>query len=525
MKKKDLFLKITSAVCLASLISGLLAGCGATVKEEPEEETETTAVTEPVYFTDTPGSLQKRETVYVNLDTNGSVKSTVVSDWLHTDKGSVKVSDKSDLKDIVNIKSAVEPVRENGGLTWHMDSTDLYYRGTSDKELPVDITIDYYLDGKKLDAKEIAGKKGESEIRINVKNKAASKAKIGGKEVTIYTPFIVAGGMILPEDTFTAITAVNGTAIGDGSKEIVAFVGVPVMSETLALDKTGLDKLNINLADSFAVKAKTESFELGNMYFAVLPLSSVVSELGIPETLEDVREIISKLSDVSEALSSIDVSKLIEILSGSGDKVKELTDLVSQAVELYESNKVLLELLPKYLTEENVTALSKLLEDMDSSNLKEVAELLNRPVMKSFVKNLPGITGSLTELMPVVEAFEEDMKDPEVQKAVDNLPQTLLTLGELQSALNENKELIDTLMGLLTEENLEKINSLLENTDPEKTNEALESYGVLAENADEITARLSAALSEENEYDIFTQAPDNAETSVIFIYQTPGISK
>ena len=42
-------------------------------------------------------------------------------------------------------------------LTWNAGGKDISYQGTSDKELPVDISISYRLDGKKVTAEELAG--------------------------------------------------------------------------------------------------------------------------------------------------------------------------------------------------------------------------------------------------------------------------------------------------------------------------------------------------------------------------------
>lgn len=526
MKKNKTMLRAMSLALSAAMILAAFSGCGANelIKTETEPVAETETKAEPVYFTELPGSVEKSETVYVNLDSAGKPKSTVVSDWLHTDKGGVKVFDKSDLENIVNVKSEIEPVAEKGGLTWHMDSTDLYYRGSSGKKLPVSFELKYYLDGKEISADKLAGKKGDVEIKIKAVNNVSRKVKIDGKDVKIYTPFIVLGGMIMQESDFSGITAENGKVVGDGSKEIVAFIGAPGMEETLGLKDLKVSGIELKLADTFSVKARTDSFSLGNIYFAVLPLSSIASELGVPETLDELRSTLSRLGEIEKALSGIDVDRLLELLTGSGDKLKELTSLVSKAVNLYESNKVLLEILPKYLTEENVQALSKLIDDIDSSNLKEVYELLNRPVMKTFIKNLPGLAKSLMDVMPMIEQFEKDMENPALKQAMDALPETLVALGELQASLNENKELIDELTSLLSEENIGKINKLLDTADTRKTSELLSDYGELAENTKGLMGRAAAMLDKKSSYDIFSDAAEGTKTGVTFIYQTPAIA-
>ena len=46
--------------------------------------------------------VSKAETVYINIDNSGAVENISVTDWLHTDKGEVCVSDTSDLENIEN---------------------------------------------------------------------------------------------------------------------------------------------------------------------------------------------------------------------------------------------------------------------------------------------------------------------------------------------------------------------------------------------------------------------------------------
>ncbi len=521
--------KLFSAVSmlLAVTVAALSLTACQNKTEAPVEETSTAEIeTAPMtYYTDAPGHVKKSETVYVNLDEAGNTKSTIVSDWLHTDKACVKVTDKSDLQNIVNVKSAVDPITEKDALIWHMDSTDLYYRGTGTKKLPVSIGVRYYLDGKEISPADIAGKSGKVEIRIDAKNNVSRKVKIAGREQDIYSPFLLVGGMILPEDSFSGITVENGKAIGDGSKEIVVFVGAPGMNETLRLDSLNLGSLDLHFSDSFSVKADTKSFELGNMYFAALPLATLIADLELPETVGDLKHTLDKLSDLQEALSAINPAKLIESLVGSGDKIKEFTAMLSDAVKLYQNNKALLAILPKYLTEENIAALTKLLGDLDNTDLTEVKKLLSNPVLLRFFKGLPELAKDMNAVMPIVEQFRTDMEDPAVKAALETLPETLSQLSSLQSKINENRELIETLNSLLSEDNINKISRLLDSVDEATFADALSDYGVLAENSDALMASLSAMLDPASSYTIYSQAAQGTEASVMFVYQTPSIAK
>lgn len=51
-----------------------------------------------------------------------------------------------------------------------MPTTDLYYRGTSNKTLPVSISIKYYLNDEEIAASDLAGKSGKVKIEIQMTN-------------------------------------------------------------------------------------------------------------------------------------------------------------------------------------------------------------------------------------------------------------------------------------------------------------------------------------------------------------------
>ncbi|WP_406565847.1 hypothetical protein, partial [Eubacterium callanderi] len=61
----------------------------------------------------------------------------------------------SELDGIKNIKGE-ETFSESGdNLTWDTNGADIYYQGTTEKELPVSVILTYYLDGKKISPSEL----------------------------------------------------------------------------------------------------------------------------------------------------------------------------------------------------------------------------------------------------------------------------------------------------------------------------------------------------------------------------------
>ena len=159
---------IALVLCAVMLLS--MCACGKKKDESSSKDDNSNTQVQTVSYTDQPSAVTKSETVYVSIDSTGKTTATTVTDWLHTDKAKVKVYDKSDLADIKNVKTYADPVKEGDSIVWNMDTTDLYYTGTTTKEAPVSFDIKYSLDGKEMSAKDIAGKKGHVEVTITMKN-------------------------------------------------------------------------------------------------------------------------------------------------------------------------------------------------------------------------------------------------------------------------------------------------------------------------------------------------------------------
>ena len=143
------------------------------------------AVSVPGTVLASAASTEKDETVYVNMDTEGNVVETIVSDWLHSDTPVAQIPDKTDLKNVENVKSNDKPTKNGDNLTWMLSSngssgSNIYYKGTTDKKSPLDVSIQYFLNDKPISAKDLAGKSGKVRIKIKIQNNVhRSKTSLG----------------------------------------------------------------------------------------------------------------------------------------------------------------------------------------------------------------------------------------------------------------------------------------------------------------------------------------------------------
>lgn len=521
--------RIISVLLCASMLAALTA-CSGKKEETEKNNTAPTENSQPaqVSYDTAASSYKKSETVYVNMSADGNITSKIVTDWLHTDKAQTYIDDASDLADITNIKSSTEPIKnKDGSYRWNMETTDLYYRGTTNKELPISIGITYYLDGKQIEPEKLAGKKGQVKMVITVNNLSKKTVKLSGKDTTVYTPFIVAGGMILPENSFTNINVENGKTIGDGTKEIALMVGAPGLKESLNLSDEILKQLgDFNFSNTYTITADTEKFELSNMIFAVLPLSAIESgiETTLPNTVSDVKNTLGEVQAILDKFNSMNATELINKLFSNTDNLTELASSVSDVTKLYNDNKALLDVLEKYMTTENLSAIEKLIEDTDDVDLQQAAKLLNNPILQKFFKQLPALSKDMETVMPIITGLSEDMQKPEVQKAMNNLPQTIETLKKLKTTIDKNQELFDALGETLDEETIASLKGIMGSLETLISENDLEAYSKLADNADELIARAKQWIEAGKEYDIFTTKGKASSSSVMFIYETAPVS-
>lgn len=292
--------RIGKSIVSGLVITGLVLGNGAFIQAE---------------------KVTKDESVYVNADADGNVTKVTVSDWLKNAGVNGTIEDKSTLKDIVNVKGE-ETFEQNGeGVNWNAGSGDIYYQGTTDKELPVSVNISYKLDGQEISAADIARKSGKVTITVSYTNHSKVTKKINGEEKELYTPFLMATGLILPTDKFSNVEVDDGKIINEGSNNIVVGFGLPGMAESLDVSDDVAEKF----PEKFEITADVTDFSMGNTI--TYASASILSDLEVEDddTFDDLEEDIETLVDASGEL--VDGSKKLSDAMGElNDKFDEYSD-------------------------------------------------------------------------------------------------------------------------------------------------------------------------------------------------------
>lgn len=430
-------LKRITALLLCGVMLLCMCSCGKKEAEKPVKK-EPEQVQDTVRFTEEAPKASKSETVFVSTDNSGAVINIAATDWIHTDKTQVRVTDVSELSDITNVKTNQLPAKEGDKLVWNMDTTDVYYSGITDKEPPVKFTISYFLDGKEMTAEEIAGKSGHAEIKINVENNCFNEVEINGEKRKIYLPVLAAGGTILQESEFSLINAEGGFSIGDGTKQITVIAGAPGLSESLGMKKEDIKELTgVELTDEFVISADTTCFETTDFYFAVIPFCSLDVNLIAPDSVSGLVQNLGEIKKIFSCLENIDISSIIDLISGGTGSTDELIGAVNSALELYNNNEAVLKLGSKYLTGENLKNLSSAAELLDDEAFLKGLSVLGKSDIGSVAASLPEVADSLQKLAPILknEVFSkalEILSSPVMVKFFEKLPELAESLASIQ---------------------------------------------------------------------------------------------
>lgn len=398
--------------------------------------------------------INKDESVYVNLNSEGKVTKETVTNWVHTDEGDLNINDKSSLNNIENIKGDEEPTKDGENLKWNIKGSDLYYKGETNKELPIDVNIKYYLDDKEIKGEDLIGKSGKFKMEMELKNKSSKEVDISGEKRKIYTPIITASVVTLPVDKFKDIKVNSGEIISEGNNNIVAFASVPGLKESLNLKD---DTLDLDLEEKLVIEGNVENFELGPIMITATSEMPDLDKLEKSDSLDKVMDALGDLKDASNKL--LDGTNLLS----SG--INEAKGKLDQGKVAFNNN--LKEAMSLLSSDQKVKMANKLIEDayfakdLDTAKLKEILSLLtdeNINEANKLIKDTQGIMEHKGLIESSVNVFKGLANDNNFNKLLNDVS-TLK--GKYDNIDNATLKKLETLMNTLNKNNLTSMQNLV----------------------------------------------------------------
>jgi len=169
----------------------------------------------PVSAGNIPSS--KEEIVYGILNLDGSINNIYVVNIFNGGE----ITDYGNYSHIRNLTTSEKLKQDGDQITIKTDTSKFYYQGTLErKELPWDIAIKYFLDGKEISGQDLGGKSGTLKITLSVKR----NNKINS---TFFNNYALQITISLDNKLCTNIKADNATIAEAGSKKQLTYTVLP----------------------------------------------------------------------------------------------------------------------------------------------------------------------------------------------------------------------------------------------------------------------------------------------------------
>ena len=266
---------------------------------------------------------RRDESVYVDMDADGNITSVVSSVYLGNPSKEDSLTDYTTLTNIKNIAGLDSPTVEGQAVTFKADGEDVIYQGNGEGDaLPFSISITYTLDGKRVQAAELAGQSGHLCITIQVTNREMHTVTVDEEAVDMYVPFTVIC-MYTFDETFSNVTT-SGKLTNQAGTNTVMGVLMPGLRESLD------DLDNESIQDTLTIETDVRNLSL--------PEATLIGMVGLVDEsdlsgIDDVQELMDGLDEMEDATRKLrDGAK--ELRDGSQEYTDGAVEFADGAREL-----------------------------------------------------------------------------------------------------------------------------------------------------------------------------------------------
>ncbi len=216
-------------------------------------------------------SSSKEEVIYVMTDASGKVLDTEVVNIF----AGGNITDYGDYSAVKILNTTDTITQSKDKITFSSSRDKVYYQGTlKDKNIPWNISIRYFLNGKEYSAEDIAGKSGSLEIRFSISENSNVKS-------SFYDDYALQASFTLDTEKCKNISSSGATIANVGSDKQLTYTILP---------GKGIDTL---------IKANVTDFEMDAVSIngVSLNLNIEVDDEVITEKVNDVVSAVDKVND------------------------------------------------------------------------------------------------------------------------------------------------------------------------------------------------------------------------------------
>jgi putative membrane protein len=292
----------------------------------------------------------KDEVVYAKLSATGERQEIYVVNIIDIEKAG-KVFDYGPYTNLKNLTDLAQLELKDQQVEFVAQEGKFYYQGNMNEEhLPWNILIRYFLDGKEINPKELAGKDGHIVIRI------ATSAN-ESVDPLFFKNYLLQISLPLNLDLYSNIRAPKGMLANAGKNKQVTFTVMPEKEEELVLDADVID------------------FELEGIDITAIPSSMSIDAPDIDEMTGEMETLADAIKEIDNGVGDLNdgVRELNNGVKALGNGSKEYKDgihaIASSSSELINASVSIDQALDTM-----VTSLSGSSEDTDIGDLKQLEE-------------------------------------------------------------------------------------------------------------------------------------------------------
>ena len=353
----------------------------------------------------------KNETVAVKTDQSGKLDSISVEEWIKNPEGLATIQDASDLQNIVSDDEDVTFEREGDGLVWSTGGGDVVYTGTSNRELPFEITYRYQLDGVDVDPADLADATGELAIHISYQNKTAATVCTGSSSYDVQDPFVMASIVQFDAEHARNVQVDNGTVVDQQGVLMAVGLGMPGLAQTLGVEDM------VDLPESVTITADVKGFELPD-------ITTIVTDQALGQV--DAEQTDDARGKVSDAIGQLDnIATAVNALAKGNQGIATATGKIA------EGQAAMAENLPT--ATEGIKALA------------EVASAANKTVAGASEQQAAIAQNAAASAVAQQQALESKQAAVASQQQAGD---SLAEVGSLDGALEEQQAALDALRAI-----------------------------------------------------------------------------
>lgn len=285
----------------------------------------------PIVASAAAAPIDKEEVVYVNLNTDGSVKGVYVVNIL---KDGGEFADYGNYSAIRNMTTFDNLTLDNGIVSGQTDVDKLYYEGILENvQIPWDISVRYFLDGKEYSASEIAGQSGNFELRISIKQNTRCNS-------TFFDKYALQTSITLDTKRCKNTKAAEATVANVGSNKQLTYTILPGNESEISItaevtdfrmDAISINGVRLNLNIDFDDEELLD--QVSELVDGILKVDDGAKELqdGTAELREAIKDdLLSGVSSLQSGASTLDEG-IVTLRSGISEAQTGLNQLNDNA--------------------------------------------------------------------------------------------------------------------------------------------------------------------------------------------------